>query len=253
MDVFDMDHDGLDDIIVMDALGQLSIFYGAQNQRFTYQFVDHVFDFAFADRSLFSGSVYYAYPGFSFPDFTKTREPIFQSQQAQLHSLLFTSVTFSRQVTTPQNPAPLGSQFAEYFQNTESRTESAVLTTGYDDIQRQYGDALDISDTKIHTETLALLKAPFIDKKILEITKKFTSLETDGIVIPGSSIQGVISVKNTSAVPLSKLIIAEKFPSYLEQPIATYTLKRAGVSTNRLFADSLGGGVADLRDITLAP
>ncbi len=131
MEVFDMDHDGRDDIIVMDALGQLSIFYGAPNQRFTYQFVDHVFDFSFADTSLFSGSVYYAYPGFSFPDSTKTQEPIFKSQQEQLQSLLFTSVTFSSKGDTPQTPGntTLGSQFADSFQSTDSTTDSASLAS----------------------------------------------------------------------------------------------------------------------------
>jgi len=54
MEVFDMDHDGRDDIITMDILGQLSIFYGVPDRRFLYQFVDHVFDFAFADTSLFT-------------------------------------------------------------------------------------------------------------------------------------------------------------------------------------------------------
>ena len=63
----------------------------------------------------------------------------------------------------------------------------------------------------------------------------------------------MISVKNTSSFPLSKLIIAEKFPTYLEGPITTYTLKRAGVSVEKSFETSSDGGVADLRDITLAP
>ncbi len=60
-------------------------------------------------------------------------------------------------------------------------------------------------------------------------------------------------MKNNSSSSLSKLIIAEKFPTYLEQPISVYTLKRAGVNTDRSFSDSSDGGVADLRDITLAP
>lgn len=197
----------------------------------------------------------YGYPGFSFPDYTKTQEPVFRSQQEQLQSLLFTSVTFSRPGNTSQiTTAPsLGTQFADSFQSTDSTTDGATLAAGYNDLQTQYGGSLTVSDANTNTETLSLLRAPFIDTKILDISKKYSSLEKDGIIIPGSLIQGSISVKNTSSSPLSKLIIAEKFPTYLEQPIPVYTLKRAGVSTERSFADSSGGGVADLRDITLAP
>jgi hypothetical protein len=54
VEVFDMDKDGFDDIIILDTLGQLSIFYGASGEKFIYQFVDHVFDFAFAEKSIFS-------------------------------------------------------------------------------------------------------------------------------------------------------------------------------------------------------
>jgi hypothetical protein len=74
--------------------------------------------------------------------------------------------------------------------------------------------------------TLSLLKASFIDKNTLSITKKYTSLEKDGTIMQGTPIQVVISVKNTSQKPLSKLVIAENFPSYLERPISTYNLKR---------------------------
>ena len=93
IEVFDMDHDGHDDIVILDTLGQLSIFYGASQQRFVYQFVDHVFDFAFADTSLFSGAIYYEYPGFRFPDFSQTQDTLLRAQQEQLQSVLFTSLT----------------------------------------------------------------------------------------------------------------------------------------------------------------
>jgi len=85
--------------------------------------------------------VYYGYPGFSFPDYTKTEEPVFRSQQEQLQSLLFSSVTFSRPDNTSQVVAalPLGTQFADSFQSTDSTTDRATLTAGYNTLQTQYG------------------------------------------------------------------------------------------------------------------
>lgn len=102
IEVFDMDHDNYDDIIVSDSLGQLSIFYGTSRKVFAYQFVDHIFDFAFAEKSLFSGSVYYEYPGFTFPDATKTQAAVLRSQQEQLNSLLFTSINVPNIKTSTQ-------------------------------------------------------------------------------------------------------------------------------------------------------
>jgi hypothetical protein len=70
------------------------------------------------------------------------------------------------------------------------------------------------------------LRAPFIDKNVLSISKKYTSLEKGGAIMQDAAIQGVITIKNTSQSPLSKLVIVEQFPSYLKKPISTYTLKR---------------------------
>jgi|GEM_PF-1101198 len=215
-----MDYDGFDDIIILDTLGQLSIFYGTEDQRFIYQFVDHVFDFAFAEKSLFSGAVYYEYPGFTFPDFTKTPDPLLRSQQEQLQSVLFTSVsildTSSHQNTT--TPASLGTQISQTFSvdaNAGAGTSLSSIGSEYDALAGQYGSSLRVSQSAISTKTLSLLKAPFIDKNILSINKKYSSLEKDGSIIEGALIQGVITIKNTSSTPLSKLVIAENFPSYL--------------------------------------
>jgi len=95
-------------------------------------------------------------------------------------------VTFSRKGNTPVNTAvtPLGNQFADSFQSSDSTTDGATLAAGYNALQAQYGGALTISDTNTNSETLSLLKAPFIDKKILDITKRYTSLEKDGMIIP---------------------------------------------------------------------
>ena len=45
LEVFDMDHDAIDDIIVMDSIGNLYIFYGNKTGVFTVQFIENVYDF----------------------------------------------------------------------------------------------------------------------------------------------------------------------------------------------------------------
>ena len=91
------------------------------------------------------------------------------------------------------------------------------------------------------SKTLPFLKAPFISPNTLVITKKYSSLEKDGSIMAGSLIQGVVSIKNTSSQSISKLLIAENFPSFLEQPISRYTLKRGGASLPRSFIGSSDG------------
>jgi hypothetical protein len=255
VDVFDMDNDGYDDIIILDTLGQLSIFYGAAGKKFTYQFVDHVFDFAFAEKSIFSGAVSYQYPGFTFPDYTKTQNPLLRSQQEQLQSVLFASVTIP-DASAVVTSSSVGTQIANSFSvgaNAESGGALVNIASEYDSLVTQYGDSLQVSQKTVPTKTFSLLKAPFVSKNILSISKKYTSLEKDGTIMEGSRIQGTLSIKNTSSASLSKLIIAENFPSYLDGPITNYSLKRGAVVTQRIFVDSSEGGVADLRDISLAP
>jgi len=262
IEVFDMDGDGFDDIITLDILWQLSIFYGTSGQRFIYQFVDHVFDFAFAEKSLFSGSVYYEYPGFTFPDFTDTQDSLLRAQQEQLQSILFTQISLestSSSTQTTNTTSSLGTQISESFsvdENAGAGDSLSSIASEFDSLTELYGNSIHIrqssANSSSHT-TLSLLKAPFIDKNILSISKKYSSLEKDGAIIQGANIQGVISIKNTSSAPLSKLIIVENFPSYLERPISTYTLKRGWSGIERKFIDDSEWWIIDLRDITLAP
>lgn len=228
-EVFDMDHDGYDDIVTLDTLGQLSIYYGRASKSFIYQFVDHVFDFAFAEKSLFSGSVYYEYPGFTFPDYTKTQDPLLRSQQEQLQSVLFSSVSIPDTSSTQGiTPSP-GTQMAQSLvvdENAGSGGALSNVSAEYNSLATQYGSSLHTSQSAISTKTYSLLKAPFIDKNILAISKKYSSLEKEGTIMEGSRIQGVISLKNTSSSTLSKLLVSENFPSYLDAPITQYTLKR---------------------------
>jgi hypothetical protein len=257
VETFDMDRDGFDDIITLDTLWQLSIFYGTSGEKFVYQFVDHVFDFAFAEKSLFSWAVYYEYPGFTFPDFSRTQDPLVRSQQEQITSVLFTPVTLpDTSPQTPNNTRSVGWQIAQSFAvdaNAGAGNALSNIAAEYNSLAGQYGSALRTSQPANPTKTLSLLKAPFIDKNILSISKKYSSLERGGTIIQGALIQGVISVKNTSSNPLSKIVIAENFPPYLERPIPTYTLKRGWSATQRNFIDSSEWWIIDLRDITLAP
>jgi hypothetical protein len=71
LEVFDMDHDGIDDIILLDHLGSLYIFYGTTSGVFTVQLLEHVYDFVFSAQpqsTYFTGGVRYDGPGFVDPD-----------------------------------------------------------------------------------------------------------------------------------------------------------------------------------------
>lgn len=41
-----MDHDAIDDIIIMDSLGGLYIFYGSKTGIFTVHFIENAYDFS---------------------------------------------------------------------------------------------------------------------------------------------------------------------------------------------------------------
>ncbi len=184
-----MDHDSHDDIIILDSLGQLSIFYGGSNKKFTYQFVDHVFDFNFAEKSLFSGAIHYTYPGFTFPDFTQTNDPILRLQQEQVQSVLFTSLTLPSSSTpkTPVTNSSLGAYVAGSFQvdkNAGAGDGMKNITNEYNALARQYGDAVIVPSSVNNQHTLRLIKAPFIDTSRIEIYKKYTSLEKEGSIMP---------------------------------------------------------------------
>lgn len=62
MKVFDMDDDGLDDIVVLDRLGSLYIFYGDPSKTFRVQFLENAFNLKLDDllsSEYFTGSVRY--------------------------------------------------------------------------------------------------------------------------------------------------------------------------------------------------
>jgi hypothetical protein len=105
-------------------------------------------------------------------------------------------------------------------ENAGAGTSLSNIAREYNSLASQYGTSArlrtDTSTTQSSTKTLLLLKAPFINKNIVSITKKYTSLETDGVITQGAQIQGAITIKNTSAQTLSKVVLLEKIPSYLQ-------------------------------------
>jgi len=62
LEVFDMDADGLDDIVVVDRFGTLYIFYGDSSGVFEVQFIENAFSITIDDlqsSQYFTGSVRY--------------------------------------------------------------------------------------------------------------------------------------------------------------------------------------------------
>jgi hypothetical protein len=101
LEVFDMDHDGIDDIILLDHLGSLYIFYGSTSGVFTVQLLEHVYDFVFSSQpqtTYFTGAVRYSGPGFVAPDdiTKKTKDFETVSKQTQINQSLFTQIKIPR-------------------------------------------------------------------------------------------------------------------------------------------------------------
>ena len=108
LEVFDMDHDAIDDIIVMDNLGSLYIFYGQKTGIFTVQLIENVYDFVLSDEaksSYFTGAVSYNGLGFVDPDnLPKASSFELQSKQDQVNQLLFSQIRLAKTGTANATP-----------------------------------------------------------------------------------------------------------------------------------------------------
>lgn len=105
LEVFDMDHDGIDDIVLLDHLGSLYIFYGTSSGVFTVQLLEHVYDFVFSSQpqsTYFTGAVRYDGPGFVTPESITKKTSDFEtvSKQTQINQSLFTQVRIARTTTS---------------------------------------------------------------------------------------------------------------------------------------------------------
>jgi hypothetical protein len=100
LEVFDMDHDGIDDIILMDSLGSLYIFYGHSSGIFRVQLIDNVYDFILSDEaknSYFTGAIRYSGSGFvDAPLLPKVSNFEVQSKQDQVNQALFTQIRIAQ-------------------------------------------------------------------------------------------------------------------------------------------------------------
>jgi len=95
-----MDYDGIDDIIVMDNLGSLFIFYGHSSGIFRVQLIDNVYDFVLSDEaksSYFTGAIRYSGLGYvDTASLPKSANFEFQSKRDQVNQALFTQIRIAQ-------------------------------------------------------------------------------------------------------------------------------------------------------------
>lgn len=115
LEVFDMDNDAIDDVIVLDSIGNLYIFYGTKKGIFTAQFIENAYDFSLGKEpkaSYFTGAIRYDGPGYQDPArMRKSSDVLIQSKQDLIDQSLFTTISFSTTAPADTNttaPASLG-------------------------------------------------------------------------------------------------------------------------------------------------
>lgn len=267
-----MDHDGIDDIIVMDDIGSLYIFYGHTSGVFRTQLIENVYDFILSDEaktSYFTGAVRYTGTGFVDPDNIRKATTVeLQSKQDQVNSVLFTQIRIARANASAQtSPETLGTTVTNSLDVDENgflrmydgnaTTLSNSLQFGYDSLEANSADSISVSSgAESDFESFDLLRAPFIIPGNLLVTKQYKSLEESGQVLSGSPIQVQITLKNTSKKNISNILLLEKFADYLSVSDLEYDLVRGTTKETRKFitdSSQSNAGIADLRDITLSP
>lgn len=199
LEVFDMDHDGIDDIIVMDDIGSLYIFYGHTSGVFRTQLIENVYDFILSDEaktSYFTGAVRYTGTGFVDPDNIRKASTLeLQSKQDQVNSVLFTQIRIARASTSTQTSTEtLGTTVTNSLDvdqngflrmyDGNATTLSNSLQFGYDTLQTDSASSITVSSgSNTEYDSFDLLRAPFIIPGNLLITKQYSSLEESGQVL----------------------------------------------------------------------
>lgn len=246
-----MDHDRIDDIIVMDHLGSLFVFYGHGSGIFRTQLIDNVYDFVLSDKakaSYFTGAIRYNGPGFVDPN-TMSVPANFElrTQQEQANNLLFTQIQVPSSQPAAITPSPsLGTAVGESIAGNSTNSLSGLpngllrmydgdatslassLRSGYDSFENQNDSIVSVvTDSDQKYDTIHLLKAPFIIPSSLSVTKQYKSLEASGQVLSGSPIEVKIILKNNSAQNISNILLLEKFAEYLSPSSTEYDIVRS--------------------------
>lgn len=270
----------VDDIIVMDHLGSLFIFYGHSSGVFRVQLMDNVYDFVLSDKakaSYFTGAIRYNGPGFVDPN-TMSVPANFElrTQQEQANNLLFTQIQVPSSQPATITPAPsLGTAVVDSIAGNSTNSLSGLpngllrmydgnatnlassLRFGYDSFEDQNDSIVSVdAGTNQKSDTMYLLKAPFIIPSSLSVTKQYKSLEASGQVLSGSPIEVKIILKNNSTQNISNIVLLEKFADYLSPSGTQYDIVRStGKETRKFIIDSQENhsGIADMRNVTLSP
>lgn len=246
-----MDHDAIDDIVVMDHLGSLFVFYGHSSGIFRTQLMDNVYDFVLSDAakaSYFTGAIRYNGPGFVDPN-TMSVPANFElrTQQEQANNLLFTQIQVPSSQPATMAPSPsLGTAVVDSFAGNATNSLSGLpngllrmydgnvtnltssLRSGYDLFEKQNDSTVSIvTGTDQKYDTIHLLRAPFIIPSSLSVTKQYTSLEESGQVLSGSPIEVKIILKNNSSQNISNILLLEKFADYLSLSGTEYDIVRS--------------------------
>ena len=127
------------------------------------------------------------------------------------------------------------------------------LKAGFDKLQQEQGDSIKVLGATNTYDTFYLLKAAFVSPKNIRITKKYTSLEASSTLVTGSPVEVTLEIKNVSSAPVKNILLSEKFPTFLKISDFDYDVTLGSTTTTGTFLSQGDSGVADLRNVTLAP
>ena len=244
---FDMDHDGIDDIVIMDDVGGLSILYGNQTGIFTVQFLENVYDFALGshpETGYFTGALRYDGPGFVEPDsLPKSADLETVSKQDIIRQTLFTQVQIPKATTDISTPPPpasttLGTTLYNTLDtdpngflrmdDSDAAGTGATTKADYQDLGETGGDNISVTGNDQDSDSFNLLNAEFLNQKNVLVTKKYTSTQTSDALTSGSPVEVTLEIKNTSNTPLTHIVLLEKYPNFLDVPDTSYDIQNDG-------------------------
>lgn len=139
----------------------------------------------------------------------------------------------------------------------DATTLASSLQFGYDSLATDSVNTVSVErGDATQYDSYNLLRAPFIIPGYLSITKQYKSLEASGQILAGSPIEVNIVLKNVSKKNMSNIMLLEKFADYLSVTDMKYDLVQGTKKETRSFLEDSSqsnSGIADLRDVSLAP